>query len=117
MIEGDPQRSILLGKLHQRLQYVSNEVSAREASIVHGPENILSVGELSEMRIDPRKAALERSVTYFFYNFRASFIPEQKEVERKIASSIARIRTDRANKALSPKVVVVEEAVIEDLPY
>lgn len=115
MIEGDPQRSILLGKLHQGLQKVSDEVSAREARVVHGPEIILSVGELSEMRIDPRRARLARNITYFFYNFRSSFVPEQEKVEREIGSSISTDRTDRVRRSLATEVVVVEK--VQDLPY
>lgn len=116
MIEGNPQRSVLLGRLHQGLQGVFSEVSTRDASVVHGPEIILSIGELSEMRIDPRKAALERAVTYFFYNFRADHIPEQRVVEEEIASSIAITRTDRVKKAQVVEADVFVQGQ-EGLPY
>lgn len=113
-LEGE-QRQELLANLHQGLKAAEADVIAMDSEITRGPDNVLTVGELSEFRIDPKKAGLNRGATYFYYNFRSSYVPEQSEVESEIAESIARHRTRRVNEALAPAPESVEEA--EVLPF
>ena len=91
MLEGE-QRQALLGNLHQGLISVLDEVSTTETHTHYRPE-YLSVGELSEIHINPKKARFTREEIYY-QSYRSSLVPSREEIEREIKFAIARGRTE-----------------------
>jgi len=108
MLEGERKQELFINLSH-RLREVEAGVSKRQDDVVVGTDLKLSVGELSERRINPKYAVRERLKTYDYYNLSASYVPDQKVIEREIALDFARRRTERVNKAMSSGEVVVLE--------
>lgn len=93
MIEVDSQKLTLLENLGQGLRAVSREVAVTEKQTDYRPE-YLSVGELSEIHLHPKKAQEIREEEYY-KSYKRVRVPSSEDIEVGIKTRFAEERTLR----------------------